>query len=166
MASSPEVSLTRREKCSHAIVKTKLLDELHDNRTFVIVFDKGDEAKAGLTSFTKDNDVSAAQITAVGAFSRATLGYFDRQKKEYQRIQVNEQVEVLSLIGDVALKPDGGPEVHAHVVLGRSDGSTIGGHLLEAQVWPTLEVIVTDSPRHLRKTFDPAVGLALINLNA
>jgi uncharacterized protein len=146
-------------------VKSKLLDELHDNRTFVLVFDAGDEAKAGLTSFAQENDVSAAQITAVGAFSRATLGYFDRKQKDYRRIQVNEQVEVLSLIGDVALKPDGGPEVHAHVVLGRADGSTVGGHLLEAQVWPTLEVIVTDSPRHLRKTYNPDVGLALINLN-
>lgn len=146
-------------------MKSKLLDELHDNRTFVLVFDAGDEAKAGLTRFAQENDVSAAQITAVGAFSRATLGYFDRKQKDYQRIQVDEQVEVLSLIGDVALKPDGGPEVHAHVVLGRADGSTVGGHLLEAQVWPTLEVIVTDSPRHLRKTYNPDIGLALINLN-
>jgi uncharacterized protein len=144
-------------------VKARLLDEQQGNRTFAIVFDKGDEAKAGLTAFARDNQVSAAQITGVGAFSRAVLGYFDRDNKEYKHLPVDEQVEVLSLIGDVALKPDGSPEVHAHVVVGRSDGSTRGGHLLEAHVWPTLEVILTDAPRHLRKTHDAETGLALIN---
>ena len=147
-------------------MKTQLLDEQHGHRTFVVVFDKGDEAKAGLTAFAQDNRVSAAQLTAVGGFSRAVLGYFDRQQKEYQRIPVTEQVEVLSLIGDVALKPDGAPEVHAHVVVGRSDGTTLGGHLLEGHVWPTLEVVVTDAPRHLRKTLDADTGLVLINPQA
>jgi predicted DNA-binding protein with PD1-like motif len=144
-------------------VNAQQLASENGQRTFVLVFDKGDEAKAGLTAFAQKNQVSAAQITGVGAFSRAVLGYFDRQKKEYQRIPVNEQVEVLSLIGDVALKPDGGPEVHAHVVVGRSDGTTLGGHLLEADVWPTLEVVLTDAPQHLRKKHDPETGLALIN---
>ena len=144
-------------------MKAQRLDEQHGNRTFVVVFDKGDEAKAGLTSFAQDNQVSAAHLTAVGGFSRAVLGYFDRQQKEYRRIPVDEQVEVLSLVGDVALKPDGGPEVHAHVVVGRSDGTTLGGHLLEAEVWPTLEVVITDTPRHLRKKHDPETGLALIS---
>jgi predicted DNA-binding protein with PD1-like motif len=144
-------------------VKAQLLDEQHGSRTFVVVFDKGDEAKAGLTAFAQDNRVSAAQLTAVGGFSRAVLGYFDRQRKEYKRIPVEEQVEVLSLVGDVALKPDGGPEVHAHVVVGRSDGTTLGGHLLEAEVWPTLEVVLADAPRHLRKRHDAETGLALLN---
>ncbi len=92
-----------------------------------------------------------------------TLGYFDWETKEYQKIPVREQVEVLSLIGDVALK-DGEPKVHAHVVVGRSDGSTRGGHLLEAHVRPTLEVILTESPAHLRKQIDEESGLALIRI--
>jgi predicted DNA-binding protein with PD1-like motif len=144
-------------------VRAQQLKEEQGTRTFVLVFDKGDEAKAGLTAFAQQNQLSAAQLTGVGAFSRAVLGYFDRGKKEYQRIPVNEQVEVLSLVGDVALKPDGSPEVHAHVVVGRSDGTTLGGHLLEADVWPTLEVVLTDAPQHLRKKHDPETGLALIN---
>ena len=92
-----------------------------------------------------------------------TLGYFDWESKEYQKIPVREQVEVLSLIGDVALK-DGEPKVHAHVVVGRSDGSTRGGHLLDAHVRPTLEVILVQSPAHLRKHHDEESGLALIDL--
>jgi predicted DNA-binding protein with PD1-like motif len=132
----------------------------------VLVFDKGDEAKAVLSAFARDNRISAAQLTAVGGFSRAVLGYFDRARKDYKKIPVDAQVEVLSLIGDVALKPDASPEVHAHVVLGRADGSTLGGHLLEGEVWPTLEVVLTDAPRHLRKTHDAETGLALINPRA
>jgi hypothetical protein len=92
-----------------------------------------------------------------------TLGYFDWPKKEYQKIPVREQVEVLSLIGDVAQKA-GKPTVHAHVVVGRSDGSTRGGHLIEAHVRPTLEVILVETPAHLRKEHDPESGLALIRL--
>jgi uncharacterized protein len=53
--------------------------------------------------------------------------------------------------------------VHAHVVLGRSDGTALGGHLLEVHVWPTLEVVLDESPAHLRKRSDPETGPALID---
>jgi uncharacterized protein len=69
---------------------------------------------------------------------------------------------VLSLVGDIALKDDG-PQVHAHVVLGKADGTAHGGHVLEAHVWPTLEVVLTESPKHLHRKFDPETGLALID---
>ncbi len=93
-----------------------------------------------------------------------TLGYFDWQKKEYKKIPIAEQVEVLSLIGDVAWKEDGEPEVHAHVVLGKADGTAWGGHLMEAHVRPTLEVILMEAPRHLERRYDPESGLALIRV--
>ena len=91
------------------------------------------------------------------------LGYFDWQKKDYTRIRIAEQVEVLNLTGNVALA-DGEPKLHPHVVLGKADGSAHGGHLLEGHVRPTLEVIVTESPVHLRRRSDPETGLALIEL--
>jgi hypothetical protein len=72
-------------------------------------------------------------------------------------------VELLSLIGDIALK-DGKPQVHAHVVVSKSDGSAHGGHLLEAVVRPTCELILTESPAELRKEIDPSSGIALIKL--
>ena len=93
-----------------------------------------------------------------------TLGYFDWQKKEYQKIPLREQVEVLSLVGDVALKPDGSPQLHAHVVVGRSDGTTRGGHLLEAHVRPTMEVTLAEAPRYLHRKYDPESKIALIRL--
>jgi predicted DNA-binding protein with PD1-like motif len=131
-------------------------------RTWALIFDKGDEPVAGLTAFAKAQNLGGAHFTAIGAFSEVTLGYFDRAKRDYRKIPLREQVEVLSLIGDVALDR-GEPKVHAHVVVGRADGEARGGHLLEARVWPTLEVVLTESPRHLRKRHDPETGLALID---
>ena len=144
-------------------MRSKLLHDHQGEKTFALIFDTGDEAMSGLVKFARENDVGAGRFTAIGAFQNVVLGYFDWDKKEYQKIPVHEQVEVLSLIGDVALQ-DGEPKVHAHVVVGRSDGSTRGGHLLEAHVRPTLEVILSESPAHLRKQVDEESGLALIRI--
>jgi predicted DNA-binding protein with PD1-like motif len=145
-------------------MKSTLLDATGP-RTWALIFDKGDEPVAGLTAFAKAEKLGAAHFTAIGAFSEVTLGYFDRAKRDYKKIPLHEQVEVLSLIGDVALDK-GEPKVHAHVVVGRADGEARGGHLLEAHVWPTLEVVLVESPRHLRKRHDPETGLALIDPTA
>lgn len=128
----------------------------------IVVFDKGDEPVEGLTELSRREGIRAASITGVGAFERATLGYFDRERKEYDRIPVDDQVEVLSLTGDIALA-EGDPMVHLHVVLGRRDGSTVGGHLVDASVWPTLEVVVIETPEALHRVHDPETGLALID---
>jgi uncharacterized protein len=143
-------------------MRAKLLND-QGEKTFALIFDKGDEVVSGLTAFAKERGVAAGHFTAIGAFSQVTLGYFDGELKDYVKIPVREQVEVLSLIGDIAL--DGGePKLHAHVVIGKRDGTAHGGHLVDARVWPTLEVILEESPRHLRRTLDPETGLALIDL--
>ena len=141
-------------------MRAKLIHE-QEEKTFALVFDPGDEVMGELTNFAKENGLDAAHFTAIGAFSDATLGYFDMEKKEYKEIPVDEQVEVLSLVGDIALF-EGEPKLHAHAVLGRSDGTTRGGHLLEAHVQPTLEVIITESPEHLRRETDEETGLPLL----
>ncbi|HKP17048.1 MAG TPA: PPC domain-containing DNA-binding protein [Gaiellaceae bacterium] len=130
---------------------------------WVLVLDKGDEPVEELERFAREHGVTAASFTGIGAFDDVVLGYFDRERKEYAEIAVTEQVEVLSLAGDVALA-DGEAKVHAHVVLGKRDGTAHGGHLLRARVWPTLEVVLAESPAELRKSHDPETGLALIDL--
>lgn len=117
-----------------------------------------------LQEFCREQGVSAARFTAIGAFSDVTLGWFDWETKEYREIQVDEQVEVLTLAGDVALSPEGRPSVHGHLVVGRSDGTTRGGHLLRAHVRPTLELVLDETPAGLRKRHDPESGLALISV--
>jgi predicted DNA-binding protein with PD1-like motif len=146
-------------------MKAKLInDERGGERTFAVVFDSGEEVAAGLLRFAKENRLAAAQVTAIGAFSDVVLGYFQIDRKDYKRIPVRDQVEVLSLIGDIALDEKGEPTVHAHVVVGREDGTAMGGHLLEGHVRPTLEVIVAESPAQLSRRHDPQTGLGLIRL--
>ena len=123
---------------------------------------KGEDVPAALKKVAIEHKLGTSRVTAVGGFSEATLGYFDREARRYLPISVREQVEVLSLVGDVADDETGAPTVHLHAVLGLRDGSTRGGHLLAGKVWPTLEVIISESPRHLRKRIDPEVGLALL----
>ena len=144
-------------------MKTKVVEDA-DVVTYVVVCDPGDEAVSALTQFARSERLEAAQITAVGAFEHATVGWFDRAARDYRRIQVDEQCELLSLIGDVAAGQDG-PVVHVHAVLGLSDGTTRGGHLLEGRVFPTLEAIVTETPARLRKVMRPDIGIALIDLD-
>ena len=131
-------------------------------KTYVLVLESGDEAASGIERFAVERGLNAAQITGIGAFSDAMLGFFDWEKKDYRKIPLREQVEVVSLMGDVAHGPDGKPALHVHVVVSRSDGTAMGGHLLEAHVRPTLEIVLTESPKHLHKRKDPESGLALI----
>jgi len=142
-------------------MKAKLVND-GPQKTYVVVLQTGDEAIASLERFVREHEVGAAQLTGIGAFSRAVLGFFDWESKQYRKNPVEEQVEVVSLLGDVAIAPDGTPSVHCHVVLGRADGTALGGHLLEAHVRPTLEIVLTQSPRHLHKRKDAESGLALI----
>lgn len=133
-------------------------------KAFALILETGDEIAAVLQHFAKSQGLGGSSSEAIGALSYAKLGWFNLETKKYDPAYVlNEQVELLSLIGDIALR-DGEPQVHAHVIVGRSDGSAHGGHLLEARVRSTCELILTESPTHLQKKFDPTSGIALIQL--
>lgn len=140
-------------------MKSKILS--NDGGTLhMLVFETDDEVMQLLTDFAKRANIRAARFTGIGAFRSATLAYYDWQTKEYLRIPVDEQVEVLVLAGDLAWDNDK-PVVHLHAVLGRRDGSTVGGHLLRAVVRPTLELMMTEAGALVRR-HDPASGLALL----
>ncbi|HET6384434.1 MAG TPA: PPC domain-containing DNA-binding protein [Armatimonadota bacterium] len=146
-------------------MRSKLINTVNRDgqRTFALIFETGDEVQEGLMRFATEQRLTASHFTAIGAFSDVVLGYFDWQTKEYKKIPVREQVEVLSLVGDIACE-SGKPKIHAHVVVGKSDGSTRGGHLMEGHVRPTLEVILEESPAYLQREKDPESGLALIKI--
>ncbi len=144
-------------------MKSKLVWEKAGERTFVLILDAGDEAFAAITEFAGGEKLLGASLTALGAFERATVGWFDIDAKKYRDIRVDQQCELLSAIGDIAEGDDGKASLHLHVVLGLSDGSTKGGHLLEATVRPTMEVTVVETPVHLRRKKCPDLGIALIS---
>lgn len=133
-------------------------------RTLVVILDTGDEILSSLKSVAHTEKLAGSSFKAIGALSDVELGWFNWETKKYQTaVKLQEQVELLSLIGDIALK-DGEPQVHAHLVIGRQDGSAHGGHLLHATVRPTCEIVITESPKRLQKEVDPESGIALIRL--
>jgi len=147
-------------------MKSKLIAADDKAQIHVVILDSGEEAFDALTRFARESGISAASLTAIGAFERATVGWFDIVSKSYKKIEVEEQCEVLSAIGDVAAGDDGKASLHVHVVLGLSDGSTRGGHLLAGTVRPTLEVVLTEVPATLRRKKRADLGIALIDLAA
>ena len=145
-------------------MKTRRIDT--DAETVhILVFETGDEVSQGLLEFAKKEKLAAARFTGLGALSEVTLGFFDLQKKDYEKIVLREQVEVLTLVGNVA-EHEGQPKVHTHIVVGKRDGTAHGGHLLSGKVRPTLEVTLIESPAHLKRKIDPATGLPLLDPEA
>jgi uncharacterized protein len=143
-------------------MEATLIHEQDGERTFVVVLATGEEVMKSLSAFANQNRIFAAQFSAIGALSDVELKYFDWETKKYESNHLNEQVEVASLLGDIAMSPEKKPSLHVHIVVGRRDGSARAGHLGKAHVRPTLEVILTESPAHLRKVHDPESGLNLI----
>lgn len=141
---------------------SKLVSKPGETRVWIAVLEEGEEAKVSLLSLAKTEAIANASFVALGAFEKAVIAYFDWQEKKYQNIPVDEQVEVITLVGDIVPDDQGKPSLHAHTVLGRSDGSTRGGHLIEGHVRPTLEITVTEMPAHLKRHKHPELGVALI----
>jgi uncharacterized protein len=132
-------------------------------RRFAVVLDTDEEAVACLLAFAREQRITAAAFTGIGAFRDVTLGFFDIDRKDYERIRMDEQVEVVTLVGNFATQ-DGEARLHPHVVVSKRDGQAFGGHLLEAHVRPTLEVVVTETSADLRRETDPETGLPLLAL--
>jgi len=135
-------------------------------RTHILVLDRGEEVMSTIARFADEQGVHAASFTAIGAFESAVVAYYDAEQRGYIDIPVDEQVEVLTLAGNLARSVTGRPLVHAHAVLARRDGSTRGGHLKRALVRPTLEVVLVQSPTQLVRRYDDSSGIALIDLKA
>lgn len=147
-------------------MRSKVLSTVGDQRTLILVLDPGEDPISALRSFAKTERVSGASFQAIGAFERATIGWFDFATREYLPIEVDEQCEAISILGDIALDERGDPSVHAHAVIGLRSGATRGGHLLHAVVKPTLEITITEVPAHLRRRKRREIGVALIDLDS
>ena len=143
-------------------MQVQLLNPGEPPKQYAVIFYQGDEAFSGLLEFAEKYQVTSAHFTAIGALNGATLGWFDPQRKMYKKIPIVGQHEVIGMSGDIALY-HGKPVVHTHMVVGNSDGTTRGGHVLDAYVSPTLEVMVTVDPITMQKRLDPATDLTLID---
>jgi len=143
-------------------MRHKLLEDIDGRRKFVLVLDAGEDAVATITAFAQAQNLGATSLTGIGAFAHSSLGYFNPATKEFRQNDINEQTEVLSMIGNIAVDDAGNHKMHVHVVLGCIDATTRGGHLIEASVRPTLELVLEESPAHLTRGVDAKSGLVLL----
>ena len=143
-------------------MRVQLLRRGEETQQYAVIFYKGDEALSGLQEFAEKYHVTSAHFTAIGAVNGVTLGWFDPERKMYKKIPIHGQREVIGMSGDIALY-EGKPVVHTHMLVGSPDGTTRGGHLLNAYVSPTLEVMVTVDQIAMHKRFDPETDLTLID---
>ena len=132
-------------------------------KTFAIILERGEEVMKSIMAFAKEQKVCASQFTAIGAFSETVVGFFDFSIKDYKKIPFKTQMEVLTLNGDITIFNDE-YKIHAHVVLGKEDGTAHGGHLIKAIVHPTLEIILNESPAYLQRQTDEDLGISLIKI--
>ena len=114
------------------------------SRTYRLDMSKGDEIISGLLDFAEKNHVKNGHFTGLGAIDKATLRWADPVNQKPRNTEINEEAEVVSLVGSIATDDNGKPAVHAHTVVALSDGSTRGGHLVSARVSIIAEVFVTD----------------------
>jgi hypothetical protein len=146
-------------------LEARLVSEHSDGgKTYALVFAKGDEIMSGLTEFAAREKLVGGHFSAIGALEHARFGWFDRARKAFREIPIDEQVEMISLIGDVGLV-NGSPAIHAHGAVAFPDGHVRGGHILEAVAWPTMELFFTAYAAPLVKEHDDETNLFLFNLN-
>lgn len=146
-------------------VKSQLLSQNGGVKTYILVFAKNDEVMSGLTEFAQKNNITSAHFTAIGDALSAKVGWYDQSRKMFKVIPITSPSEITSLIGDIAMY-NGKPVVHAHINLAAPDGVVHGGHLLEAYIFPTLEVRLTVEPEAMYKKLYPEAGATVINPGA
>jgi predicted DNA-binding protein with PD1-like motif len=143
-------------------MRHRLVDETYGRRTFVVALEIGEEVVSTITGFAQQVSLGSSSMTGIGAFQHVRLGWLDWERSGFRENVIDEQVELLSLIGNIAESEQGTPALHAHVVVARYDATTRGGHLVEAIVRPTLELVIVESPEHLQRRHDEKTGLVLL----
>lgn len=146
-------------------MKSQLVHEEAGQRRYLLVMDQGDDGFAEIENFAKDRGIRSASITAIGAGRSVTLGWFDPKANKYQFTKHDEQVELASFVGDIAVV-DGTPALHAHVVVGRSDNTALAGHLQAFEVFPTMEVTLVENAITMDKVKDSVTGVPLIAIDS
>lgn len=130
---------------------------------YILRFEDGDVFPDLLLSFLAARSIRGGSFTGLGAFNKSLIAFFDTAAREYRDIELDEQLEVLALVGNVAVY-ENAPLIHAHAMLGRRDGSALGGHLRRATVRPTLEIFLHVVSGPLRRTLEPEYGLPALDL--
>jgi predicted DNA-binding protein with PD1-like motif len=143
-------------------VKVKLISADGPTKTYALIFAKGDEVMSGLKEFAVKYHVKSAHFNAIGDASSIKFGWYDITRKMFKVMRIDGFAEITSLAGDITLY-NNNPVVHAHISMATEDGLVHGGHLLEAFISPTLQLMMTVEPAPLFKKLDPETGILIID---
>ncbi len=130
---------------------------------YQVRFESGESVVEPLLRWMTAERITFATLSGIGAVRQARVSYWNAQTREYEPHVLDEQLEIVSLIGNATIK-DGAPFVHIHVSLGRRDLSIVGGHLNDLIVHPNLEITVEPEPTEVRRVIDEGSGLWVMHL--
>lgn len=131
--------------------------------SYLVRLDTDEEIIGAITRFVDDRRIDSGSVSGLGSVHHAVLGYFDRATKEYLRRTIEADCEIVSLVGNIAVK-EGKPFAHVHVTLGTRDFQALAGHLFEGKVAATCELVVRALPGLVLRKHDAASGLWLLDV--
>ncbi len=134
-----------------------------ENNKYLLRLEKGEKLQSTIASFCKEKHIQNSTISAIGSLENPTLAHYFVNTKKYTEKTLNGIYELTSLTGTSGLF-EGKPLVHIHVSLSDEEMKGFGGHLVEAFVSATVEVILESSETHYTKSFDETIGLKLWDL--
>ena len=134
------------------------------SRLFAVILEDGDKIIASVVTVAARLGIRGASLSGIGMVNDAGIALYDTNARTYVSRDIKEQLELISIDGNIGLRGDGTPIVHAHVALGRRDLSMIGGHLIEAEVHPSVEIFVQEIGAPLMRSLDESCGLQVVRL--
>lgn len=131
-------------------------------RCFMGRLAKGDDLLKGLENLCQQHGIRLGEVRALGAVTRARVGYYSQEERKYYFLELDQPLEILALVGNISLK-DGQPFVHAHVTLADDQGRAFGGHLAEGAPVFACEYVIWEytADQDLARQPDPETGLLL-----
>lgn len=129
----------------------------------VLRIDKGEEIIETISALSSIENIKTANVFGIGAVDNVTIGLFESDKKKYCSKQFKQDFEMTSLLGNITTK-DEQVYLHLHINLADIDHHTFGGHLNEAYVSATCEIVIDILDMKIERKFDRETGLNLISV--
>lgn len=130
--------------------------------TYVVRLKRGEEVIEELKKLCKEEDIKLAEITGLGASNLVEIGVFNPGTKEYNTKVFEGMFEITSLVGNVTRK-DGEVYLHIHINFGDENGAVLGGHLVQAKISATSEIIIREIPGEVGRELSEEIGLNLLS---
>jgi len=132
-------------------------------RRYLLRLERGEEIVESLRTFVRRERLPAGSLAGLGACDDVTVGFYDVGQKEYRKYRHRGNIEILSLIGNIAWRGEE-PVVHVHVSAAHETEGTFGGHLFSGIVSATVEISVDPHDEKVERILDAEIGLPLLDL--